>query len=146
MACWAWRALAGCTQAFQDGHSSTSHMSFTDPSAPPHHHHPQVAFLRQQLAQLRGENASLRAALAAEGREGSLEGGPGSPGCGHWAVMQKMEEELSGLELDNTRFKMQLVGAGCCWDVDVGASGLGLGPGPRQTMSCHRCRPFTSSS
>lgn len=54
----------------------------------------------------------LRAALAADGRDvGALGvGGGGRGGDPHWEVVQALQGENSGLELENTRLKIQLVG------------------------------------
>ncbi len=67
----------------------------------------QIAFLRQQIAALRGENNALKAALSAEGRslEDGVRGGSGPDSM----VVEQLQSENSSLEGENTRLKMQLV-------------------------------------
>jgi kinesin family protein 4/21/27 len=85
---------------------------------------PQVAALRQQLATLRGENLALRRALASDGRDPedgmlllpSALGLTGSGGAeAATALAEALQSENSALELENTRFRLQMVRAGQGW-------------------------------
>lgn len=76
----------------------------------------QLAALRSTVAQLKGENLSLRRALAASGNEeamaalvGGGSGGGGGGGAALDGVVERLTQENNMLESENLRLKMEMV-------------------------------------
>ncbi|KAG2444138.1 hypothetical protein HYH02_009078 [Chlamydomonas schloesseri] len=76
----------------------------------------QLALLRSTIAQLKGENISLRRALAASGSEEAMAalagrgsgGGAGVGGAALDAVVERLTQENNTLESENMRLKMEM--------------------------------------
>ena len=78
-----------------------------------------MAALRQQIAKLQTENAALKRSAGGEGGGALRAGGAGggsAPGGGEdavsrarWQLMEQMQQDLSSLEMENAKLKVQLV-------------------------------------
>lgn len=75
-----------------------------------------MAALRQQIAKLQTENAALKrsAGTAAGGEGGGAPRGAGGIGedavsRARWQLMEQMQQDMSSLEIENAKLKVQLV-------------------------------------
>ena len=75
---------------------------------------PQVAALRQQIARLQSENAALKKTAASAtpplpGSGGKTAAAAAAADAGRWQLLEQMQGDMSGLEMENARLKVQMV-------------------------------------
>ena len=73
----------------------------------------QVAALRQQIARLQSENATLKKSAAAATPplpgSGGKTAAAAAADAGRWQLLEQMQGDMSGLEMENARLKVQMV-------------------------------------
>jgi hypothetical protein len=66
--------------------------------------------LRQQIAKLQSENAALKRAGAGAGGSGAdATVGEDAVSRARWQLMEQMQQDMSSLEMENAKLKVQLV-------------------------------------
>ena len=77
-----------------------------------------MAALRQQIARLQSENAALKKTAAAAtpplpGSGGKTAAAAAAADAGRWQLLEQMQGDMSGLEMENARLKVQMVRGRC---------------------------------